>query len=103
MAKGERGAQGPAGKLIKPTEPLFPKTPQQVSSPVCVASPLVVIRCNVRSLNHTVVTHLGTSKLLVSGVFAAHSGLRVSSHDWMEKGGGGDGKCDRFSGLSVSD
>lgn len=30
MAKGERGAHVSAGKLIKPTEPLFPKSPQQV-------------------------------------------------------------------------
>ncbi|TKS75910.1 Major facilitator superfamily domain-containing protein 2B [Collichthys lucidus] len=29
MTKGEKGAQGSAGKLIKPTEPLFPKTPEQ--------------------------------------------------------------------------
>ncbi|KAM6992746.1 LOW QUALITY PROTEIN: major facilitator superfamily domain-containing protein 2B [Tautogolabrus adspersus] len=29
MTRGEKGAQGSAGKLIKPTEPLFPKTPQQ--------------------------------------------------------------------------
>ncbi|XP_075940513.1 major facilitator superfamily domain-containing protein 2B [Anarhichas minor] len=29
MTKGDKGAQGSAGKLIKPTEPLFPKTPQQ--------------------------------------------------------------------------
>lgn len=72
---------------------------------MCFASLLVVITCNVRSLNHTVPTHLGTLKLSVSsGVSAAHSGLRVSSHDWMEKGGEKkDGKCDLFSGLSVSD
>lgn len=30
MTKGERGAHVSAGKLIKPTEPLFPKSPQQV-------------------------------------------------------------------------
>lgn len=30
MTKGERAAQGAAGKLNKPTEPLCPKTPQQV-------------------------------------------------------------------------
>ncbi|TNM95148.1 hypothetical protein fugu_017907 [Takifugu bimaculatus] len=29
MTKGERGAHVSAGKLIKPTEPLFPKSPQQ--------------------------------------------------------------------------
>lgn len=29
MTKGEKGTQGSGGKLIKPTEPLFPKTPQQ--------------------------------------------------------------------------
>ncbi|XP_022593503.1 major facilitator superfamily domain-containing protein 2B-like [Seriola dumerili] len=29
MTKGEKGVQGSVGKLIKPTEPLFPKTPQQ--------------------------------------------------------------------------
>lgn len=32
MTKGERGAHVSAGKLIKPTEPLFPKSPQQVRS-----------------------------------------------------------------------
>ncbi|XP_054474699.1 major facilitator superfamily domain-containing protein 2B [Anoplopoma fimbria] len=45
MAKGEKGVQGPAGKLIKPSEPLFPKTPQQtvlghkltLSSKLCFA------------------------------------------------------------------
>lgn len=36
MTKGEKGAQGPAGKLIKPTEPLFPKSRQKVSCPVLV-------------------------------------------------------------------
>lgn len=30
MTKGEKGAHLSAGKLIKPTEPLFPKSPQQV-------------------------------------------------------------------------
>lgn len=30
MAKGEKKIQPPPGKLNKPTEPLFPKTPQQV-------------------------------------------------------------------------
>ncbi|XP_028253078.1 major facilitator superfamily domain-containing protein 2B [Parambassis ranga] len=29
MARGEKGAQGSAGRLIKPSEPLFPKTAQQ--------------------------------------------------------------------------
>lgn len=45
MAKGERGAQVSAGKCIKPTEPLFPKTPHQtdlsqklsLSSKLCFA------------------------------------------------------------------
>lgn len=32
MTKGERAAHGPPGKLLKPTEPLFPKAPQQVRS-----------------------------------------------------------------------
>lgn len=32
MTKGESGAQGSAGKLNKPTEPLFTKTPHQVRS-----------------------------------------------------------------------
>lgn len=69
MAKGERGAQGPAGKLIKPTEPLFPKTPQQVRSPVCVASLVVAITCNCRSPKHT-----DPSWDVSSGVFAAQLG-----------------------------
>lgn len=45
MTKGEKGAQGSAGKFIKPTEPLFPKTPHQtdlsqklsISSKLCFA------------------------------------------------------------------
>lgn len=36
MSKGEKGAQGSAGKLCKPSEPLFPKTSLQVRSSVLV-------------------------------------------------------------------
>ncbi|MEQ2270046.1 hypothetical protein XENORESO_014094 [Xenotaenia resolanae] len=32
MTKAERGGQGSAGKFTKPSEPLFPKTLQQLSS-----------------------------------------------------------------------
>lgn len=35
MSRGERAAQGSAGKLGKPSEPLFPKTSQQVRETVC--------------------------------------------------------------------
>lgn len=34
MTKGEKRAQRSVGPLIKPSDPLFPKTPQQVRSPV---------------------------------------------------------------------
>lgn len=41
MTKGERGAHVSAGKLIKPTEPLFPKSPQQVRRVRLVFGPVL--------------------------------------------------------------
>lgn len=42
--KGDKGAQGSAGKLILPTEPLFPKTPPQVRGPgACLPVVVVVV------------------------------------------------------------
>lgn len=62
MTKGERAAQGPVGKLSKPTEPLFPKTPQQVRSPGVVV-PLVVVFVITRNVTFSTlrpVTPVGT-------------------------------------------
>lgn len=51
MTKGERGAHVSAGKLIKPTEPLFPKSSQQVrSDPLLVCAVKLVWTPAVNSL-----------------------------------------------------
>lgn len=102
MTKGEKAAQGSVGKLIKPTEPLFPKTPQQVRSFVCLfvcfwycCEPCLDSCCESQALNQSEI-------LNVVWCVCGSVWLRVASHDWMKRGKK-DGKCDLSISLRLID
>lgn len=97
MTKGERGVQVSVGKSNKPTDPLFSKPPQQVSSPgeapafVPYRGSLSFVRCVIALSSHVAVRQ--------SDVLCFQP---VAVSDWIEKGEK-DRKFDGFSSLSEFD